>query len=49
VLGDLRFDREKALGMSEIALGGQSGCRFRAPWVPPRADVLNNLDGPTRH
>jgi len=49
VLGDLRFDREKALGMSEIALGGQSGCRFSAPWVAPRADLLNNLGGPSRH
>ncbi|MEJ0037631.1 MAG: metal-dependent hydrolase [Gammaproteobacteria bacterium] len=42
VIGDLRFDRERALGMSEIALDGQtpSRCRFSAPWVPPRAALL---------
>lgn len=49
VLGDLRFDREKELGMSEIALAGKSRCRFSAPWVPPRNDLLNNLGGPTPH
>jgi hypothetical protein len=49
VLGDLRFDREKALGMSEIALDGKARCRFNVPWVPPRADLLNNLGGPAGH
>ncbi len=40
VMGDLRFDREQALGFTEIALDGKSGCRFSAPWVPPREALL---------
>jgi inner membrane protein len=41
VVGDLRFDREQPLGMSEIALGeAPSACRFNVPWVPPRAALL---------
>lgn len=51
VTGDLRFDRERALGFTELALTGRSGCRFRAPWVPPRAALLepSNLGGPAGH
>jgi inner membrane protein len=42
VLGDLRFDRERALGMAEIEIEapGHSPCSHHAPWVPPRADLL---------
>jgi inner membrane protein len=43
VIGDLRFDREVALGMSEIALTdpAPARCRYDAPWVPPRDALLN--------
>jgi inner membrane protein len=40
VLGDLRFDREQAIGFSEIALSGKKDCGRSAPWLPPRSDVL---------
>jgi inner membrane protein len=42
VVGDLRFDRETGLGMSEISLDSRmpARCRFNAPWVPPRAALL---------
>lgn len=42
VVGDLRFDRERSLGMSEIALDTRapSRCRYSVPWVPPRAALL---------
>ena len=42
VIGDLRFDREVSLGMSEIAVGdpAHSQCRHHVPWVPPRAALL---------
>jgi inner membrane protein len=42
VLGDLRFDRERALGLAEIELdvGAHSPCRYHEPWVPPRAVLL---------
>jgi inner membrane protein len=42
VIGDMRFDREEGLGMSEIELPHPAGtpCRYQAPWTPPRADVL---------
>lgn len=49
VVGDMRFDREAGLGMSEIALDGRSRCRFDAPWVPPRAALLDNLGAPGGH
>jgi len=41
-LGDLRFDRERGLGMSEIEVGGprQERCAYHVPWVPPREDLL---------
>ena len=41
VIGDLRFDREKPLGMAELALDGKSPCRFSEPWVAPRAALLD--------
>jgi inner membrane protein len=43
VLGDLRFDRERGLGMAEIAVGPPSAtaCRPPAPWTAPRADLLH--------
>jgi inner membrane protein len=41
-LGDLRFDRERGLGMSEIELRapGQERCKYHVPWVPPREDLF---------
>lgn len=42
VIGDLRFDREAGIGMSEIALSNlpPARCRYDVPWLPPREDVL---------
>jgi inner membrane protein len=42
VLGDLRYDREKALGFAEIALRDPPGAcpRLVPDWRPPRADLL---------
>ncbi len=42
VIGDLRFDREPQLGMSELALENRSigACVLTVPWLPPRADLL---------
>jgi inner membrane protein len=42
IMGDLRFDREMALGMSEIALIGPSyvECHYDVPWIPPRNSLL---------
>jgi inner membrane protein len=42
VLGDLRFDREAALGFTEIELSATPGprCRYHVPWIPPRAGLL---------
>ena len=47
VVGDLRFDRERALGMAEVALDSRapSRCRYSAPWVPPRAALLDAHGG----
>jgi len=40
-IGDLRFDRERALGFAELALGGAGRCpSYVPPWLPPRADLL---------
>ena len=43
VIGDLRFDRAAALEMSEIELTDPppAQCRYHAPWVPPRAELLS--------
>jgi inner membrane protein len=42
VLGDLRYDRERALGFAEIELHGppQVCPSLIPPWLPPRADLL---------
>jgi inner membrane protein len=41
VLGDLRYDREKALGFAEVALHDPPACPRLVPdWRPPRADLL---------
>ena len=42
VLGDLRYDREKALGFAEVALHDPPGScpRLVPDWRPPRADLL---------
>jgi inner membrane protein len=43
IIGDLRFDRERGLGLAQIEISAapESGCLPRAPWLPPRADLLN--------
>lgn len=43
VVGDLRFDREPGLGLAEVQVGpSKDDCpRLRAPWIPPREDLLN--------
>jgi inner membrane protein len=43
VIGDLRFDREAALSMSEIELRDPPPrrCRYDTPWIPPREALLN--------
>jgi inner membrane protein len=42
VIGDLRYDRERGRGFSEIEIGtdGEPCPRFVPPWVPPRQDLL---------
>jgi inner membrane protein len=42
VIGDLRFDRERGLGLAEIEISATqtSDCPPRAPWVPPREALL---------
>jgi inner membrane protein len=50
VIGDLRFDRERPLGMAEIALGNEvSSCRFHVPWIAPRATLLEGQGGRRRN
>jgi hypothetical protein len=43
VLGDLRYDREKALGFAELELRDQpAACPRQVPdWRPPRTDLLH--------
>jgi inner membrane protein len=43
IIGDLRFDRERGRGLAQIEISAvpESGCLTRAPWLPPRADLLN--------
>ena len=42
LVGDLRYDREPELGFAEIEVSHSAdACPvFRAPWVPPRLDLL---------
>jgi len=41
VIGDLRYDREPALGFAEIDLAHPGRCPgYVPPWVPPRSDLL---------
>lgn len=52
VMGDLRFDREEAVGFGEIVLEGDAaGCPENVPpWVPWRSDVLSGpLPAEPRH
>ncbi len=44
LVGDLRYDREPELGFAEIEVGPSADdCPvFRAPWVPPRLDLLGD-------
>ena len=48
VVGDLRFDRERALGMAEVALDSQAPdrCRIHVPWQAPRAALIDNPGTP---
>lgn len=42
VLGDLRYDRERALGFAEIAIRDKPSCpRLVPPWIEPRRDLLD--------
>jgi len=43
VIGDLRFDREPALGFAEIGLAQPGPCPRAVPWRAPRADVLDGV------
>jgi len=47
VIGDLRFDREAGVGMAELAIdpGRPRSCRYKVPWIPPRADLLDPAAG----
>ncbi len=51
VIGDLRFDREPQLGMSELALENRSvgACVLTVPWIAPRADLLGVSATPAAH
>jgi inner membrane protein len=41
VIGDLRYDREPALGFAEIDLAQPARCPgYVPPWLPPRSDLL---------
>ena len=44
VIGDLRFDRERGLGLAEIEVSTAhpGDCPPRAPWLPPRAALLGH-------
>lgn len=44
VIGDLRYDREKALGFSEMKVksGAELCPTLVPPWVPPRDDLLDH-------
>jgi inner membrane protein len=43
MMGDLRFERGRASGMTSIGLGPLSSgeCGAPVPWTPPRADLLD--------
>lgn len=51
ILGDLRFDREVPLGMSEIELRDPppAQCRYDTPWIPPREALLDVAPPSNRH
>ncbi len=41
ILGDARFDQERALNFAEIELGTNEPCmRYVPPWIEPRRDLL---------
>jgi hypothetical protein len=40
VVGDLRFDNEPELSFAEIAPSGACPSIGPAPWIPPRAALL---------
>jgi inner membrane protein len=42
LLGDLRFDAERGAGLAQIIVSRQDArCRYRVPWIPPRAELLD--------
>jgi inner membrane protein len=44
VIGDLRFDNERALSFAEIELGDATACLSNVPpWVMPRGDLVPQL------
>ncbi|HEY0943506.1 MAG TPA: metal-dependent hydrolase [Steroidobacter sp.] len=46
VLGDLRYDREKALGFAEILIDDRPSCPpFVPDWIEPRQDLLGLMSG----
>ncbi len=45
VIGDLRFDRERGLGLAELEISAApeaGACLPRAPWLPPREALLSH-------
>jgi inner membrane protein len=44
IIGDLRFDRERGLGLAELEISTTPAgpCLPRAPWLPPRAALLGH-------
>jgi inner membrane protein len=42
IAGDLRYDREAALGFAELQLSNLPCTRHTPPWIPPRASLLDN-------
>lgn len=50
LVGDARFDREPGPGFTELVVGGRedrdgtaagaAACRYHAPWIPPRENLL---------
>jgi len=48
IIGDLRFDRERGLGMAKIepTSPAVTPCPETAPWIPPRQDLLSGRSPP---
>jgi inner membrane protein len=49
IIGDLRFDREAALGLAEIELSNPvPRCQHNVPWTPPRESLLGGALPPRK-